>query len=340
MKRVSELDSIQLRDSIVTLGKFDGCHLGHLKLFETAVSLKGNGTGKSVVIFTFNIHPSRLLEDPELRTIQTREERMAYAYPEGVDYVIEFPFNRITMSMQPEEFVQEILIRRLDARAIVCGNDFRFGKGRSGDVETLQKLGLMYGFEVVAVPKVKVRPDPDGPDIEISSTRIKAEIRKGNMELVTAMLGRPYSLTGEVLHGKRLGRTVGFPTINQRAPEGKLLPPDGVYAVTVRIPQEPFGSTERAGSAEQAERRELWFQGITNIGIRPTFDDGDARTVETFLFDFDRDLYGQTVTVEFCHYIRPERKFFGVSQLKEQMEKDRETAEAYFEASIKTPANR
>ncbi len=302
MKIITNPDEIQLKNSIVTLGKFDGNHIGHRLLFDTAVSLKE--AGDSVVIFTFNVPPARVIEGADektLRTIQTHGERQLQTYPDGVDVVVEFPFNDRTRNMTPEDFVKNILVEKLGVKAVVVGVDFCFGKNRAGTVETLKTLGEHYGFRVYPMEKVMYRVKGIDTPQEVSSTLIKQEILKGNIEDVNAMLGSPFAITGEVLQGKHYGRTIGFPTINLAAPEDKILPPNGVYATKVCF-----------------EGREL--PAITNVGIRPTFDDGTQRTVETNIFDFNEDLYGKIVRVEFYQFIRPERKFESPEELKAEIQ--------------------
>jgi len=328
MIRIDHLESVKLHNTIVMLGKFDGFHLGHQKLLEEALRIKAEHSARCpdeepwpVVIFTFDVYPGRILENRKqnpadagqqpVRTIQTRGERFLDAIPDEVDYLVEFPFNQKTMSMEPEQFVKDVLVDQLGVCRIVCGNDFRFGKDRKGSVQTLRELGKQHGFEVLLVPKVMIRfeDSDDGAEQEISSTLIKEEIQKGHMERVTAMLGRPFCITGTVMKGKQLGRTIGFPTANQLAPDNKILPPDGVYAARITVHNAPEGMNQP-------------LRGITNLGRRPTFDDGEHRTVETFIFDFQGDLYDRTISVEFMHFIRPEQKFNSVQKLQEQMKKD------------------
>ncbi|MBQ9030496.1 MAG: bifunctional riboflavin kinase/FAD synthetase [Parasporobacterium sp.] len=315
MKIIQDFEKIRLENTVITLGKFDGNHIGHQRLFETAAALKR--PDQKAVIFTFSQHPSKvLLKGKEeaadtFRTIQTAQERAQDQYPEGIDYMVEFPFNRQTMSMEAEAFVREVLVSRFGVRAIVCGTDFRFGKGRRGDTDLLKELGRLYGFEVHVIDKVMVTLPEQGAPAEISSSLIKEEIRKGHMENVTLMMGRPFYITGEVLHGKHLGHTYGFPTLNQTAPAEKILPPDGVYATKTLL-------------------EGTWYEGITNVGKRPTFDDGEERTVETNLFDFNADAYGREVTVAFYDFVRPEQKFSGIRELKAQIETDCGKVKAYF----------
>ena len=312
MKILTDIDTLKLHNSIVTLGKFDGNHIGHQRLFDTAVSLKQDGD--LVVIFTFSVPPAAVIgqeEKNEIRTIQTHGERQQQIYPEGVDVVVEFPFNEKTRNMSPEDFVKEILVDKLDVKMIVVGVDFRFGKDRAGNVEMLQRLGEHYGFNVVPVEKVRYQISGEEKEQEVSSTLIKQEILKGNMEDVHEMLGCPFSITGKVLYGKQYGRTIGFPTINLAAPDDKILPPNGVYATKVCFDERILPS-------------------ITNVGIRPTFDDGEDRTVETHILAFHEDIYGKTVRVDFYKYIRPERKFSSGTELMEEIQKNVQTVRTYF----------
>ena len=313
MKILTETDTIQIHNSIVTLGKFDGNHIGHQRLFEKAVSLKEPDS--SVVVFTFNVPPATVLrEDGEgaARTILTHEERQREQYPEGIDFVLEFPFNAQTRNMSPETFVEEILIHKLDVKKIVVGEDFCFGRNRGGNVETLKRLGLEKGFKVYPVKKVRCSVKGYDSPQEVSSSLIKQEILKGNLEDANKMLGRPFFMTSEVVHGKHLGRKLGFPTINFLVSEDKILPPDGVYAVKVCL-----------------DGKQL--PGIANTGIRPTFDDGTVRTVETHIFDFDQDLYGRILRVDFYKFIRPEQKFSSPEELSAEVKRNIQEVREYFE---------
>ena len=312
MKVINDLNDIKLNNTIVTLGKFDGNHIGHRLLFDTAVRLK---TGDlKTVIFTFDTHPGNILNenrDP-VKIIETNAEREFDIIPEGIDYIIRFPFDRNTMSMSPEQFVSEILVGKLGVKIIIAGTDFRFGKNRSGDIATLKSLGEKYGFRTEVMKKVHA--DLDGYDVpvEVSSTLIKEEIRKGHMENVTRMLGEPFFITGKVVHGKHLGTGIGFPTVNMIAPADKIMPLNGVYATLTNVDGKEYHS-------------------MTNIGSRPTFDDGDHISVETYIFDFNREIYGETVKVKFCHFMRPEQKFGSVEELKEALVRDMDDIRNYFE---------
>lgn len=311
MKLITDIDNLHLKNSIVTLGKFDGNHIGHQLLFDTAIGLKKSGY--CTVVFTFDVSPAKVVEKSsnDSRSILTHNERHFQKYKEGIDYVVEFPFNKQTMAMSPEEFVKSILVEKLDVKIIVVGEDFCFGKNRSGNVKTLTELGNKFGFTVNALKKVTYRPKDSDVPKEVSSTLIKEEIMKGNMEDVNIMLGSPFTMVSEVVQGKRLGREIGFPTINFAAPDEKILPPNGVYATKTKINGKIYDS-------------------ITNVGDRPTFDDGEFRNVETNIFDFNEDAYGEIAEVMFYRFIRPEKKFTSPDELMEEIGRNKEEVKRYF----------
>ena len=312
MKIISDLEHLQLKNAIITIGKFDGNHIGHQLLFDTIRELKQEGD--CTVVFTFSIPPASLVDADAadtVRTIQSHEERYYGPDFSGIDYVVEFPFNKHTMAMEPEAFVKDILVDKLGAKCVVVGEDFCFGKDRKGNVAVLHLLGERYGFTVHALKKVSYQPEDFETPVEVSSTLIKDEILRGNMEDVRRMLGKPFSMTAEILQGKHVGRTIGFPTINFAAPADKILPPNGVYATRTVIDCRSFDS-------------------ITNVGKRPTFDDGEYRTVETNIFGFDEDVYGKIARVEFYRFIRPERKFDSPEELMEEIRRNVKEVKEYF----------
>ena len=310
MNIIRDMEKIGPGNSIVILGKFDGFHLGHSLLLESAVRLKKDNM--RIILFTFDVFPAKLLDTsrkPEY--IDSRSER-EYLWKDRLqdkaDYVVVFPFNTVTMNMEPENFVHEILVDKLGVRCIVAGDDFRFGKARKGDVNVLRDLGEKYGFTVCVIDMVKMDLAGYGQPQEISSTLIKKELITGNLENANRMLGRPYSISGTVIHGKHLGQQMGFPTANLEVPEEKVLPPAGVYYTKTHI--------ENIGI----------FGSVSNLGVRPSVNDGNKISVETNIIDFSRDVYGRYIQVDFIRFIRPERKFSGLEQLKEQIEKDKNTA--------------
>lgn len=286
-------------ESVVTLGKFDGIHRGHEKLLGKVKELAG--TNYKTVIFTFAVHPTAYLKGDKPQTLMTNRERYQYLSKGGYDYLIECPFVEKIASMEPEDFVEEVLIKQLQAAHVVVGPDFRFGHGRRGNTDTLKRYERHGCFQVHIVTKERY----EGQDI--SSTLVRSEVEMGRMEEVTELLGHPFTIVGEVEYGRQLGRTLGIPTTNIMPPDNKLLPPYGVY----------FTRTIIDGVS---------YKGITNIGCKPTIADELKRGVETFLFDFSGNLYGKELIVELYKYHRPEMKFKDVEALKEQMEKDIEKA--------------
>lgn len=285
-------------DSAVTLGKFDGLHRGHQKLIRRILELESKGC-KSVV-FTLNSKRAKGL-------LLTDEERREHLEKMGVSYLIDCPFVPEIAGMEPEEFVSRILVDKLHARFLVVGEDFRFGYKRKGDYRTLMELQKIYGFQVEVIRKEQYQGR------EISSTYVKEALAEGRMELVRELLGYPYYVTGEVLHGRKIGRTLGMPTTNLVPTTRKLLPPNGVYVSMTSI--------------EQGE-----YQGITNIGYKPTVG-ADYRGVETYLFDFDGDLYGEMTQVKLLAFERPEMKFDSLEELKKSMHRDIAYGREYFHES-------
>lgn len=292
-----------LKNSAVTLGKFDGLHQGHQLLIDEVLSLKEQGY--TSVMFTFLYHPYNLFSDKEVKLIFTEEEKIGRLKASGLDVLISYPFTYETRNIEPEDFVRDILVRRLDAKVIVVGNDFRFGRKRRGDVDMLKSMEPEYGFRVISFEKKYWK------DIVISSSTIRNELEKGNMENVNAMLGKPYYIHGKVLHGRKIGRTLGMPTTNLTPIASKLTPPCGVYASRTLIDG-------------------ISYPGMTNIGYKPTVGAERDKSVETYIYDFDGDLYGQEIDVELLTYKRPEIRFDNLESLKLKMEEDLAFGRAYF----------
>ncbi|MDO4522669.1 MAG: bifunctional riboflavin kinase/FAD synthetase [Eubacteriales bacterium] len=283
------------RDTAVTLGKFDGLHRGHQQLIRRVCGKEQEGLASMVI----TIWP-----DPKANALLTLGEKKERLRELGVSWWIDCPFLPEISHMSPEAFVQEILIERLRAKYIAVGRDFRFGYQRQGDCELLKRLQKKLGFELEIVEKETCNGR------EISSTYVKEALEQGEMELVQELLGYPYSIQGEVLHGRRIGRTLGMPTTNLIPSVRKLLPPNGVYA------------TKTLWNGK-------WYPGVTNIGYKPTIGEM-FRGVETYLFDFDNDLYGQMIEVQLYGFERPEQKFDSIEILKEQMQRDIEFGKEYF----------
>ncbi len=288
---------ITKKRTIITLGKFDGLHRGHQKLLEQVLEEKTDGY--ATVVFTFDMSPYILLTGKPHQTIITNEERRAYLEKMGIDYLIEYPFNREVEHLSPEDFIRKVLIEQLNVGCIVVGTDFHFGYKRKGDISLLAHYGIKFDYKCMIIEKKK---DEESGRI-ISSSYIRENIQTGNIEKVNYLLGYPYTITGEILHGNQIGRTMGLPTINQIPKQGKMLPPNGVYCSKTTID----GVT---------------YKGITNIGYKPTVSSEKIKGVETHLFDFDMEVYGKVAQVMLYHFKRPEQTFNSLEELKNQINDD------------------
>ena len=287
MQYIKGLDAFDGRNqTAVTLGKFDGLHRGHQKLLNRIIKYAQKEDCDSVVCAF----------DMDRDCLMTNEERRAFL-EDKVDYLIEIPFTREMMEMEAEKFIDEILHKKLHASYIVVGTDFNFGHEKRGNHQMLEKYAAKYGYTVDVVEKAYYK------DREISSTYIREALGKGEMELAKDLLGYPYFVSGEVLHGRHMGGRLLFPTTNLIPTTRKLLPPNGVYVSRTHLEDGRI------------------LGGMTNIGYKPTVGE-KFRGVETYLYDVDEDLYGADIRVELLHFIRPERKFESLDALREQMEKD------------------
>lgn len=283
--------------TVVTLGKFDGLHRGHQKLLEEMTRFRKKGF--KTAVFTFETTPGTLMKGKLQTMITTNAERKANLEQAGIDYLVEYPFNQEVAHMTPEDFVEHILVGQMKAKAIVSGTDFHFGYQRSGDVSVLKELAVKYGYEMVIVEKAM-----DGSR-EISSTYIREELAEGHIEKANELLGYSYMIHGEVVHGKHLGTRLGFPTVNILPRQQKHLPAFGVYLSKVNIEGKNYN-------------------GITNIGRKPTIEGERPAGVETYLYGLDEDLYGKWIEVRLIGFIRPERKFADVEELKHQVLQDKQ----------------
>ena len=295
MEYYTRRDNIQLNNTAVTIGKFDGLHLGHQLLIDET---KKSDMLQSV-LFTFE-------QDVTKQYIYSEEEKKDIVSKLGVDVMVVYPFDNDTKNMDAERFVKEILIERLGARKIVIGTDFRFGKDRMGDANLLEELAIKYNYELIVCNK-KHTSDNN----EISSTLIRNYIFEANMEMVTQCLGRRLVTSGIVVKGRQLGRTIGFPTINIVPARCKLLPPNGVYISEVYI-------------KDNKKREKKVYKGLTNIGNKPTIASDLDKNVETYIYDFDEDIYGENVEIFLEKHTRPEAKFNSLEELKHRLQLDKE----------------
>lgn len=294
--------------SAAAIGKFDGIHLGHRKLVSRLLEQKQEGL--LATIFTFDTSAAAFFGGEE-KELTTRAEKRAVFKEMGIDILIEFPLNRETAATDPEVFVRRYLVEQMKVAYICAGPDVSFGRNGAGNYALLERYAGTYGYRAELIDKVRLA---DG--MEISSTAVREAVRLGNMELVNAMLGKPYCVSGRVEHGRRFGRTIGMPTANLLAEEDKLLPPNGVYySVTTVIDRE--GRTE--------------YRSISNIGCKPTVSDTGRVGIETYLYDFEGDLYGREITVMLLAFRRPERKFADADALRRQMKADIAAGRAFYE---------
>ncbi|MBQ9591090.1 MAG: bifunctional riboflavin kinase/FAD synthetase [Butyrivibrio sp.] len=279
----------------LAMGKFDGIHLGHKKLLNLILAQKQDQL--KTAIFTFEPSPEEFFVGHTVKQLYTREEKRNAFEKMGIDLLVEFPLNAETAATPPDEFVKKILVERLRADYIAAGTDVTFGDKGRGDQYLLKNMSKELGFELCLIDKVML----DGQ--EVSSTRIRNEVSDGNMPMVRRLLGDDYSISGIVEHGNHIGHTIGIPTVNILPKENKLLPPFGVYRSKVVI-----------GKRE--------YRGMTNIGRKPTIASDNQIGVETYIYDFDSDVYGRFIEVKLEKFVRPEMKFSGIEELKAQMKKD------------------
>jgi len=297
------LDAFEKLDyAVVTSGTFDGVHIGHKKILSRLREISQLSGGQTVVL-TFWPHPRTVVsEDSQsLQLLSTIEEKIALFAQSGIDHLAIIPFTRSFSELSSEDFIQQILVDKIGTKKLVIGYDHRFGKNREGSFEFLKENCSQYGFEVEEIPRQDIE------DMAISSSRIRRALVTGQIHEANELLGRPYSISGTVVKGKQLGRTIGFPTANLHPEESyKLIPQNGVYAIS-------------------AVYKDEIFKGMLNIGVRPTVD-GTSKTIEANLFDFDREIYGEELRVELLHYLRPEQKFDGLPALVAQINLDKEQA--------------
>lgn len=278
----------------VTLGKFDGLHRGHQKLVDK-IEEYGKKDGCESVLCAFDMGRDSLM---------TKKERCARL--EGrIDWLVEYPFTRELREMEAEDFIREILWKRLRAAHIVVGTDFCFGHGKRGNADMLAAYAEKYGYTLDVIEKEKYQ------DRVISSTYVKEALAEGDVSLARELLGYPYEMSGVVEHGRQLGRTLGFPTMNIEPEPHKIMPRFGVYACRVKI-----------GGA--------WYPGIGNVGVKPTVTDEKKRLLEVFVFGYGQDAYGKEITAQFWEFERPERKFASVEELKAHVDGDIRFGKRYF----------
>lgn len=291
--------------TVVTLGTFDGVHKGHHKILEKLVNAS-RGSGCQSVVLTFFPHPRMVLQqDSDIKLLNTINERALLLEQAGIDNLIIHPFNHAFSRLTAEEFVKDILVDRLNIQKIIIGYDHRFGRNRTATINDLIVYGQQFGFEVEQIGALEVN------EVSVSSTKIRNALTAGDIQTANSFLGYPYMLTGTVVKGRQLGRTIGYPTANIAIPENyKLVPETGVYIASAII-----DGTE--------------VPGMMSIGTNPTVG-GMEQSIEIHLFDFDDDLYGKTLQLNLHKRLRNEEKFASIEILKDKLDEDRQLSLAYY----------
>ncbi len=304
MKIYHNIDEfVPVKNAVITTGTFDGVHLGHKKIIERLNETARREKGESVIL-TFHPHPRMVLypDDNDLKMLNTQEEKIALLEKAGVDHLVIHPFTKKFSRTTSIAFVRDILVNKLQAGKLVIGYNHHFGRNREGTFRHLKEYGSIYGFKVEEIPA------RDIDRVEISSTKIRKALLKGDIDTANKFLGYPYSLSGTVVKGKGLGKPLGYPTANIEVKDKyKLVPADGIYAAI----------TEVEGKLHK---------GMMSIGMNPTVN-GTKRSIEIHIFNFGNDIYGQLIRINFVKRLRKEEKFDNLEKLKKQMDKDKELSE-------------
>ncbi len=305
MKVYTAIDQLPVfTRSVITIGTFDGVHLGHKKILKQLTELAENIDGDSVLI-TFYPHPKKIVQQDRspLMLINTQEEKLKLLADEGIAHVVVVPFSIEFAEQDPQTYVEDFLVKKFNPHTIIIGYDHRFGKDRQGDYHMLENAGEAFNFQVKEIEEKLLK------DVTISSTKIRNALLGGDVKTAAAYLGYNYFFTGKVEEGAKLGRTINFPTANiSIADDDKLIPANGVYAVTAKT-----------------NNNEALLKGMMNIGVRPTVD-GNFRKIEVHLFDFNEDIYGHDITISIQGRIRNEIKFPSLADLQHQLGQDKQSA--------------
>lgn len=300
MKIFQDLTAINsIPNPVLTIGTFDGVHVGHQKILQQ-VKMEAEKIGGESVLFTFFPHPRMVLypESHGLKLLQTQEEKMAKLARVGVENCIVYPFTFDFSRLSAIEFVRDILVNKLQIKKLVIGYDHQFGKNREGNIEFLKEICEVYGFEVIEIPA------QDIDAVNVSSTKIRKAILNGDIARANEYLGERFELTGTIVHGQAIGKTIGFPTANiQVNSDLKLIPGNGVYAVAVSL-------------------KDSDYIGMLNIGNRPTVNDSADRTIEVHILDFSGEIYAEEITVKFIDKLRDEKQFKDLQELQNQLKED------------------
>lgn len=309
MKIFHDFEQISnIPNPVLTIGTFDGVHLGHQKIISYLNREAEKINGESV-LFTFYPHPKMVLnpDNHGVKLIQTQEEKLEKLEKTGLKNIIIHPFTKEFSQLSALEFVRDFLVKKLNVKHLVIGYDHQFGKNREGGIDFLKKVAPEFGFDLTEISAKEI------DEVNISSSKIRDAIQSGAIETANLFLGAPFTLRGEVVRGKQFGKSFGFPTANLDLKSNlKLLPPDGIYVVDVKL---------ESG---------VPHPGILSIGTNPTISDSNERTVEVYLLDFSENLYGTILDVQLLHFIRPSLKFDSVEMLIQQMKEDENYTRNYL----------
>lgn len=304
MEIITDLSKCELHmETAVAIGKFDGLHKGHRRLLQEILYKKKDGL--KACVFTFDPSPAVFFGLADDKELMTKEEKRKALCDMGVDVLVEYPMNAKNAAVSPYNFVKELLAEGLHVKFIAAGRDVSFGDKGSGNAQLLEECSKELGYELKLIDKVMLE------GTEISSSLVRKQVEAGNMEYVTNLLGEPYTVSGEVKHGRALGRKLGMPTMNLLPPNEKLLPPLGVY----------YSQVSYEGNL---------YPAISNVGYKPTVSQEKVLGVETYLYDFDKEIYGEDISVSLLAFKRPEMRFESVKELKEQMERDILDGKEYY----------
>jgi riboflavin kinase/FMN adenylyltransferase len=315
MKIYRSLDDFKaLENAVVTIGTFDGVHIGHQKILTHLKECAKKINGETVLL-TFYPHPRLIInpDDDSLRLINDIEEKVSRLSELDIDHLIITPFSRDFSNQTPEEYISNVLVGKLGTKKIVIGYDHHFGKDRKGSLKDLKQYADIFDYSVEQIPEQDIN------DVAVSSTRIRLALITGDINTANLYLGYPFELTGTVIRGDQIGRTIGFPTANLQVHEQhKLIPAYGIYAVEVHI----FDHLQNITTGEYIETEPYSIaKGMGYIGTRPTVD-GMNRSIEISLFDFNEDIYGKTLRVKFLHFIRHDERFDSLQEMKDQIKED------------------
>ena len=288
------------RDTVVTIGKFDGLHIGHREIIS---HLKETAKQQNLAaaLISFYPHPAAVLNKKPISLLLSPQEKKEQLEQLGIDVYAEYHFNQEFSQILPERFIADIIVKEMRARILIVGEEYRFGKDRAGDIGYARRVGEPLGLSVISLAHIQ-----DADSRKISSNSIRQAIASGDLKLAKEMMQQDFFVSGPVIHGAELGKKIGFPTANILPYKDKLLPPNGVYKTQTHI-------------------REHIYASVTNIGTKPTFG-GKVVGIESHLLDFNKDVYGENIRIDFLEYLRPEMKFAGVDELKAQMAQDIEAA--------------